>query len=269
MRALSLPTQSAGFLYPQEITLLLFSVKVWVDPKTIVRPEGLCPYDPIGNQTFDLPAYNAVIEPATAYPRSHRKWGRKDCVPMIPSGIKPATFRHVTQWSNQPPRTPEAIERRFLYNTKISRRVLVPLLQRIPVAGLGRERAVIRHSNVAFDEDPLPCMGIRTAVKGSMLKRLITGLMTNDRFLEYCPQGLATVVVVQLMGQIQDATCQQWQVLSDEVTSIHTPKDLNHGLLTGVSWVDGVQPPTQLNGSWPTDHFHYDKMYVASSFMGT
>ena len=77
------------------------------------------------------------------------------------------------------------------------------------MAGLGRERALIRHSNVAFDDDPLPCMGIRTAVKGSMLKRLITGPMTIDRFLEYCPQGLATVVVVQLSGQIQDATCQQ------------------------------------------------------------
>jgi len=128
---------------------------------------------------------------------------------MIPSGIKPATFRLVAQCSNQPLRTPEAIKRRFLYNTKISTWVLVPLLQRIPVAGLGTERAVIRHPNVAFDEYPLPCMGIRTAVKGSMLKRLITGLMTIDRFLEYCPQGLATVVLVQLLGQIEDATCQQ------------------------------------------------------------
>lgn len=85
----------------------------------------------------------------------------------------------------------------------------MPLLQRVPVASLGAERAVIRHPNVAFDEDPLPCMVISTAVKGSMLKRLITGLMTIDRFLEYCPQGLATVVAVQLLGQIQDATCQQ------------------------------------------------------------
>jgi len=55
------------------------------------------------------------------------------------------------------------------------------------VVGLGTESAVIRHPNVAFDEDPLPCMGIRTAVKGSMLKRLIIGLMTIDRFLEYYP----------------------------------------------------------------------------------
>lgn len=128
---------------------------------------------------------------------------------MISSGIKLVTFRHVEQCSIRPPRTPEAIKRPFLYNTKVIRWVLVPLLHRVKVAGLGTESAVIRHPNVAFDEDPLPCMGIRTAVKGSMLKRLITGLMTIDRFLEYCPQGLATVVVVQLLGQIQDATCQQ------------------------------------------------------------
>lgn len=128
---------------------------------------------------------------------------------MIPSGIKPVTFRHVAQYPNQPPRNPEALKRRFLYSTKIIRWVLVPLLQRVPVAGLGTELAVIRQPNVAFDEDPLPCMGIREVVKGSMLKRLITDLMTIDRFLEYCPQELATVVVVQLLGQIQDATCQQ------------------------------------------------------------
>jgi hypothetical protein len=128
---------------------------------------------------------------------------------MIPLGIKPVTFRLVAQCSNQPPRTPEAIQRRFLYSTKISRWVLVPLLQRVPAVGPGTERTLIRHPNVAFDGDPLPCMDIRTAVKGSMLKRLITDLMTIDRFLEYRPQGLATVVLVQLLGQIQDATCQQ------------------------------------------------------------
>lgn len=49
----------------------------------------------------------------------------------------------------------------------------MPLLQRVSVAGLEMERVVIKHPNVAFDEDPLPCMGIRTAFKGSMLKRLI------------------------------------------------------------------------------------------------
>ena len=103
-----------GHLYPQEMLLVLISVRDWVNPRAMVRPDGLCQWK-IQWHHWDL---NPQPSGHSAIRRALCQWK----IPVTPAGIEPAAFQFVAQHLNTVlPRSPDkAVTSKLFYITWLS-----------------------------------------------------------------------------------------------------------------------------------------------------